>query len=67
VVDSSRRDGLDFTGKVLIVTGGCRGVGRGITERFLAAGADVVICCRHEPETLPAADGRTAEFVAARA
>jgi len=56
---------LDFTGTVVIVTGGCRGVGRGIAERFLAAGADVVICCRNQPETLPAAGGREAVFVAA--
>ncbi|HZJ27462.1 MAG TPA: SDR family oxidoreductase [Acidimicrobiia bacterium] len=56
---------LDQHGRVVIVTGGCRGVGRGITERFLAVGADVVICCRHEPDTLPAADGREAAFVAA--
>jgi NAD(P)-dependent dehydrogenase (short-subunit alcohol dehydrogenase family) len=56
---------LDHTGKVVIVTGGCRGVGRGITERYLAFGADAVICCRHEPETLPAAEGREAAFVAA--
>ena len=56
---------LDFTGKVVIVTGGCRGVGKGITESFLAAGADVVICCRHEPETLPSAGARQAVFVAA--
>ena len=65
MTDGSRRDGLDFTGAVVIVTGGCRGVGRGITERFLAAGADVVICCRHEPDALPTAGGRTAAFVAA--
>jgi NAD(P)-dependent dehydrogenase (short-subunit alcohol dehydrogenase family) len=58
-------DPLDFTGKVVIVTGGCRGVGRGIAERFLAAGADVVVCCRNEPEALPAADGREARFVGA--
>jgi NAD(P)-dependent dehydrogenase (short-subunit alcohol dehydrogenase family) len=58
-------DPLDFTGKVVIVTGGCRGLGRGITQRFLGAGADVVICCRHEPETPPEADGRTAAFIAA--
>ena len=65
VADETPRDGLDFTGKVAIVTGGCRGVGRGITERFLAAGADVVICCRHEPEAPPTAGGRTAAFIAA--
>ena len=56
---------VDHTGKVAIVTGGCRGVGRGIAERYLAFGADVVICCRHEPETVPSADGRDAAFVAA--
>ncbi len=56
---------LDFSGKVAIVTGGCRGIGRRIAERFMEAGADVVICCRHRPDTLPAADGREAVFVAA--
>lgn len=56
---------LDQRGRVVIVTGGCRGVGRGITERFLAVGADVVICCRHEPDELPSSDGREATFVAA--
>lgn len=58
-------DPLDMTGRVVIVTGGCRGVGRGITERFLCAGADVVICCRHEPATLPRGDARDASFLAA--
>jgi NAD(P)-dependent dehydrogenase (short-subunit alcohol dehydrogenase family) len=58
-------DPLDFSGKVVIVTGGCRGIGRGIAEGFLAAGADVVVCCRNEPEELPSADGRAASFVAA--
>ena len=47
------------------MTGGCRGIGRGITERLLGAGAEVVICCRNEPEGLPAAAGRSAAFVAA--
>src|SRR5437763_3716876 len=56
---------LDFSGKSVIVTGGCRGIGRGIAERFLQAGADVVICCRHQPEALPSADGREAVFVMA--
>ncbi len=56
---------LDFQGRAVIVTGGCRGVGRGIATRFLEAGADVVVCCRHEPETLPAAGDRQARFIAA--
>jgi len=58
-------DALDFSGHVVIVTGGGRGVGRGITERFLGAGAEVVICGRNEPERLPEAGGRVAHFVLA--
>lgn len=56
---------LDFTDKTVIVTGGGKGVGVGITEAFLRAGADVVVCGRREPETLPRGGGKTARFVAA--
>ena len=56
---------LDFSGKVVIVTGGGKGVGRGITTRFLEAGADVVICGRQQPEALPTGGGKQAMFVAA--
>ncbi|MCX2981861.1 SDR family oxidoreductase [Halieaceae bacterium IMCC14734] len=55
---------LDLSGKVAIVTGGGKGVGRGISERLLEAGADVVICGRTAPETLPAAANRSAVFTA---
>ncbi len=53
---------VDMTGKVALVTGGGKGVGKGITERFLDAGAEVVICGRNEPDQLPNSDGRTAVF-----
>jgi NAD(P)-dependent dehydrogenase (short-subunit alcohol dehydrogenase family) len=59
------RDLLDMTGKVVIVTGGSRGVGRGISTCFLEAGAAVVICGRREPESLPSAAGAQAEFIGA--
>jgi NAD(P)-dependent dehydrogenase (short-subunit alcohol dehydrogenase family) len=58
-------DAIDMAGRVVVVTGGGKGIGRGISERFLAAGAAVVICGRKEPETLPEAGGRRAVFVAA--
>lgn len=57
--------GIDFAGRCAIVTGGTRGVGRGISERFLAAGADVVVCGRSEPERVPESDGRKAVFLQA--
>jgi len=53
---------LNFSGKVVLVTGGGKGVGKGITESFLSAGADVVICGRSAPDTLPQGNGREALF-----
>ena len=57
-------DVLDMTGRAVLVTGGAGGVGRGITEAFLARGAHVVICGRHQPDVMPSAEGRDAVFMA---
>ena len=56
---------IDLSGRLVLVTGGARGVGRGITDRFLDAGAEVVICGRNAPDELPASGGATATFLPA--
>jgi NAD(P)-dependent dehydrogenase (short-subunit alcohol dehydrogenase family) len=58
-------DPLDFTGQAIVVTGGTKGVGRGIVESFLAAGADVMVTARHESESPIERDRRRASFVPA--
>ncbi|MFC5697231.1 SDR family oxidoreductase [Pseudomonas sp. GCM10022186] len=56
-------DAMDFSGKVVLVTGGGKGVGRGISQRFLERDATVVICGRNAPDSLPAHAGREALFL----
>jgi len=68
-VPDSSRISLGLGGRVVLVTGGVRGVGAGISAVFADQGATVVTCARRPVEGLPyefhSCDVRDAEAVAA--
>lgn len=54
---------IDLIDRVVLVTGGVRGVGAGVSRTFLAAGATVVACARRPAEIPIEVDGRAIEFL----
>jgi NAD(P)-dependent dehydrogenase (short-subunit alcohol dehydrogenase family) len=70
VTGASGGAGLDLTGKVVVVTGGNRGIGLGMAEGLARAGASVAVWGRNEEVNRAAVDqlrglGGTAEAFAA--
>lgn len=53
--DDDPRPSFDLSGKVAVVTGGSRGIGRSIVQGFAQAGADVVIASRKHDACVEAA------------
>src|SRR3954451_6699137 len=65
VTDDSRlrsRDRSDFGGRSVLVTGGTKGLGRGIAAAFAKAGADVMVCARNAPDGDVAGEFVTADL-----
>src|SRR5947209_3841795 len=64
-------DIFNLTGKVALVTGGSRGLGKAMARGLAEAGADILITSRHEEELRPALDdvlrgtGRRGKYVVA--
>lgn len=50
--------------RTVLVTGGAKGVGRGISQAFLETGATVIVCGREAPPELPSVADRACEFIA---
>jgi NAD(P)-dependent dehydrogenase (short-subunit alcohol dehydrogenase family) len=48
--------GFDLSGKVALVTGGSKGLGKAMARGFAESGADIVISSRHESELKAALD-----------
>lgn len=52
---------VDLSGRIALVTGGARGIGRGITSVLVEAGATVITCGRSDAEPLPGTEHRVCD------
>ncbi|MCZ6796138.1 MAG: glucose 1-dehydrogenase [Planctomycetota bacterium] len=55
-------DRFRLDGKVALITGGSKGLGRSMAEGLASAGADLVLCSRHEDEVAEVADSVARDF-----
>ena len=53
----------EFSNKIVLITGGTKGIGKGIAESFLKEKANVIVCGRNKPNSLPTVSGLKAEFI----
>src|SRR5262245_51468476 len=64
-------DAFKLTGKVALVTGGSKGLGKAMARGLAEAGADIIISSRHEDELTSALDeilkgtGRKGRYIVA--
>jgi len=59
---TSMSDAFSVKGKNVIITGGNRGIGRGITEAFAQSGANIAILCRNEDSGKETVAGLISQF-----